>query len=176
MSRSRGNQYINQGVNSVFAIGEDVTTSICGTGSTSILRFDTTGAAGAGLALATTAALGTTITITRAGLYHCSLTYATTAGGAENRIGITVNTDAAGLTGTVGMATTGIGDYASTLSAAATNAYPKLTFVATITRALAVAGAVIRFHASDAAAGTPAVGDLTEAECRFEVHLVGNVI
>lgn len=171
------NQYINQSLPATKALGNDVTTSICGTGAADVcvLRFDNIAQVGVGCVPTTVAAVGTIVTITRAGLYMCKLTYPTTAGGTINNIGITLNTDAAGRNNDPGMATTGIGDYASVLSPAVTNTYTKLSYLATITRAMAVAGAIIRFHAGDGLNATPNVLDLTEAECRFEVTLVGDL-
>lgn len=175
MYRSQRGQYINQGVPQVWCIGEDCTTSICGTTNDCILRFDTVVANGTGIADGTTAADGTDVQITRSGVYHCSLTYIPTAGGTINHLAISLNTDAAGLVGDPGMATTGVGDYATCLLPAATNVAIKLTYIALITRALAAATAHIRFHAGDGANATPAAGDLTEAECRFQVHLIGHL-
>jgi hypothetical protein len=168
-------QYINQGVPQIWCIGEDVTTSICGTTNDCILRFDTVVANGTGIANGTTAANGTDVQITRSGVYHCSLTYIPLAGGTLNNIGISLNTDAAGLVGDPGMATTGIGDFGHTLSPAATDTVAKCTYIALITRALAAATAHIRFHAGDGANATPAAGDLVQAECRFQVHLIGHL-
>ena len=176
MSRQIDTQYINQGVRQVWAVGTVVAAGICGTGSDAILSFTNVAVNGVGIADASSAVLGTVINITRAGLYHCSLTYIPTAGGTVNHLGITLNTDAAGLINDPGMATTGIGDFGSVLSPAGLNQPIKLTFVATITKALAAATAHIRFHAGDGANAAPAVGDLTEAECRFEVTLMHLVI
>ena len=107
MSRSQLTQYINQGVPARWAIGEDVTTSICGTTNDCILRFDTEVSTGNGIVAVTTAAAGTAVNITYPGVYHCSLTYIPTAGGTINHIGISMNTDAAALVADPGMATTG---------------------------------------------------------------------
>lgn len=162
----------------MWAVGTVLLPAICGTVSDAILAFTNVAVTGAGIADASTAALGTVINITRAGLYHCSLTYAASAGGTINHLAITLNTDAAGLIGAVGMATTGRGDYATCLSPALQNTHTKLTFVAVVTRALAqqAGGSNIRFHATDAAGATPAGADVTEAECRFNIHLIGNVL
>lgn len=178
MDRQQGAQFINQGVPAVWSVGTVLLPAICGTGSDAILAFTNVAVNGAGIADASSAVLGTVINITRAGIYHCSLTYATTAGGTINHLAITLNTDAAGLTGLVAMATVGRGDYATTLAPAGTNASTKLTFVATVTRALAqqAGGSNIRFHATDHLGATPAGGDVTEAECRFNIHLIGNVL
>jgi hypothetical protein len=173
-------QYINQGVPAVSVRGEDCTTSICGTAAADdcILRFDTNATVGGGQGIAdgTAAATGTLINITRAGIYFCQLVYAATAGGTINNIGISMNTDAAGRAGDPAMATVGILNFASVLSPAATNVSTELTAVAVVTKALAAATAVIRFHAGDGANATPAAGDLTEAECRFSVVLISNII
>lgn len=162
----------------MWAVGTVLLPAICGTGSTSILAFTNVAVNGAGIADASSAVLGTVLNITRAGLYHCSLTYAASAGGALNHLAISLNTGAADLTAQVGMATTGRGDYATCISPALQNTPTKLTFVAVVTRALAqqAGGSNIRFHATDAIAGTPAGGDVTEAECRFNIHLIGNVL
>jgi len=176
MSRAQLTSYINQGVPARWAIGEDVTTSICGTTNDCILRFDTEVSTGNGIAAVTTAAAGTDVQITRPGVYHCSLTYIPTAGGTINHLGITLNCVAGALTTDPAMATAGIGDYCTVLSPAAHNQMAKLTYIAIITRALAAATAHIRFHAGDGANATPAVADLTEAECRYQVHLIGNVV
>lgn len=178
MSRQMQTQYINQGVPAVWAVGTDVTTSICGTGAADdcILRFDNVGVNGNGIADGTTAAAGTFINITRAGVYHCSLTYIPSPGGAINHIGISMNTDAAGRAGDPGMATVGIGDYASCISPAVDETVAKLVYVAVVTKALAAATAIIRFHAGDGANATPAAADLTEAEVRFNIHLISNIL
>jgi len=174
MSRSQLTQYINQGVPARWAIGEDVTTSICGTTNVCILRFDTEVSTGNGIVAVTTAAAGTAVNITYPGVYHCSLTYIPTAGGTINHLGISLNCAAGLLTTDPTMA--GCDDYCTVLSPAATNGMAKLTYIAIVTRALAAATAVIRFHAGDGANATPAAGDLTEAECRYQVHLIGHVV
>ena len=150
--------------------------AICGAVSVCILRFDNVAVNGNGIADGSDANVGTVINITRAGIYECKLTYPAEAGGTINNIGISMNTNAAALTADPGMATVGIGDFGSVLSPAATNVPTKLSYIATVTKALAAATAVIRFHAGDGANAAPVGGDVIEAEARFSIHLVSNII
>lgn len=119
---------------------------------------------------------GTVVTINQPGVYYAALSYASTATGALNSLGITLNTNAAGRTDTPAMATAGIMDFGAPLAPAATALSTKLSAVFWVTKALAIAGAVVRFQAGAAGNATPAGGDVTIAECRFQVVRLGNII
>lgn len=168
------NQFLNQGVPQVWAVGTVLDAAICGAVSVCILRFANVAVNGVGIADGTTANLGTEINITRAGVYYATLTYATTANGTVNNIGI--SQDAAALAVDPTAVTAGMFDYASCLSPVAANSYAKLSCTIFVSPSRAAGTSTIRFHAGDGLNATPLNTDVTLAECRFAIHLVSNLV
>jgi len=147
-----------------------------GSGSTSILYFTgapTTG--GMGITQATTAALGSEFTVELPGMYHVRVS-GTNAGAAPAVAGVSINTDAAGLTAAVTLAVVGMEAIATTAGQdAAGNAAPlELSEVIAVTAADIQAGrdagadgAVIRAHGSGAG--------LVVAACTFAMKRISSL-
>lgn len=150
-----------------------------GTSSAAILRFDgTPSVVGTAIAAATTAALGTVISITERGLYVAELIGANVFLDAETiNFGVSLNTNAAGLVALPTLATVGM---LQASAATGPTAEQSLTYAIQLSTPFAVTaalasvagGALLRFHATAALAAVP--NTITAASVRVNVRRVAD--
>lgn len=143
--------------------------SITGAVDDAVLNFFVIAATGApGLVIVSTANNGTIVTVNRAGVYVCS--YAVSIGTAvQFDSGISLNSSAAQLIANPTMVDPTMLFVNTALPAAATAHGVSGSIAIVVTRAVAEAGALIRFHATNGADADPTdaqIIDNLECNCR----------